>query len=301
MLAPIALFVYKRLDHTIKTIEALQANSLSKDSDLIIFSDGSKNESDGEKVNEVRVFLRTITGFKTIMINESPINLGLARSIITGVTAVLAKYDSIIVVEDDLVSSPFFLSYMNQGLALYKADEEVISIHGYVYPLQGKLPESFFIKGADCWGWATWRRGWELFEPDGTHLLQELEKRKLSTLFDFDGTYPYTQMLKDQIDGKNDSWAIRWYASAFLKSKLTLYPGVSMIYNIGHDNSGSHSGASSVFDVTLRDSDIKLRRIPLIEDSEVRARFVNYFSTFKKGIIIRLLRRIKELLIRKKI
>lgn len=143
MLAPIALFVYKRLDHTKRTIQALLANRLAQDTDLIVFSDGPRTEQDKEKVEEVRSFVRTITGFKTIEINESPINNGLAKSIIHGVTKVLEKYDAVIVVEDDLVSSPFFLSYMNQGLSIYKMDEEVISIHGYIYPLKGHLPESF--------------------------------------------------------------------------------------------------------------------------------------------------------------
>ncbi|MBS1505287.1 MAG: glycosyltransferase family 2 protein [Bacteroidetes bacterium] len=300
MFAPIALFVYKRVDHTRSTIEALQANRLSKDSDLIIYSDGPKGVNDKEKVEEVRLFIRTITGFKTVQIIESPVNMGLAKSIIQGVTSVLKKYDSVIVVEDDLVSSPYFLSYMNQGLSLYRFDSEVISIHGYVYPLKGKLPESFFLKGADCWGWATWRHGWELFEPDGNKLLQELEQRNLTRQFDFEGSYPYTQMLRDQIEGKNDSWAIRWYASAFLKGKLTLYPGASLINNIGHDNSGSHSGRSSLFDVALKNTDIELKRIPLIENSELRQKFISYFLSFKPGFLLRILKRIKMMLIRKK-
>lgn len=282
MAAPIALFVYKRLWHTQKTVEALSKNTLAPESDLIIFSDGPKNESDISAVEEVRHFTKSISGFRSVELNASETNKGLARSIIAGVTHVVNKYGTVVVVEDDLVTSPYFLDYMNQGLKLYEHDDGVISIHGCMYPVRGVLPESFFLRGADCWGWATWQRGWALFEADASKLLEELDRRGLVKDFEFGGTYPYRKMLEDQIAGRVDSWAIRWYASAYLKGKMTLYPGVSLVNNIGHDNSGTHSGSSSKYEVALQSERLTLKRIPIVEDTTAKGQIARYFQRLQR-------------------
>jgi len=107
------------------------------------------------------------------------------------------------------------------------------SIHGYWYPVDRQVPETFFLRGASCWGWATWSRAWQLFEGDGRQLLAELERQGLTHRFDLDGAMAYTRMLKDQIAGKNNSWAIRWHAAMFLAGRLQLSPGTSLVRNTG--------------------------------------------------------------------
>lgn len=150
---PIILFVYNRLWHTKQTVEALQKNDLASESELFIFSDGPKPGAE-EKVKEVREYLKTITGFRKVTIIERDTNWGLANNIIDGVTKIVNEYGKVIVLEDDLVTSPGFLTYMNEGLKIYADEEQVASIHGYIYPLKHpeRLPETFFIRGADCWG-----------------------------------------------------------------------------------------------------------------------------------------------------
>jgi hypothetical protein len=284
-LAPIALFVYKRRVHVQKVIESLKNNTLAGESDLVIFSDGAKNAHDEVAVNQVRDYIKSINGFKSVEIFESPQNKGLANSIVAGVSRILNQYENVIVLEDDLVTSRHFLSFMNQGLTLYTAEERVISIHGYMYPIGGKLPASFFIRGADCWGWATWRRGWAHFEDNGEKLLVDLKERKLTREFDFNGGYPFTKMLEDQIEGKNDSWAIRWMASAFLKDKLTLYPGVSHVQNIGFDGMGTHTNQADVtYDTSLQQFDIKLEKLPIQENKLMRSRLSIFFKQTKKTL-----------------
>ena len=203
-------------------------------------------------------------------------NRGLANSIISGVSEVLQHHERVIVVEDDLVTSPFFLRYMNDALDRYQGDLRVASIHGYVYPIMETLPETFFLRGADCWGWATWRRGWQLFNPDGTALLEALESQHLTSEFDFDGSFQYTQMLRDQIDGKNDSWAIRWYASAFLANALTLYPGRSLVHNIGNDGSGTHCLESSAYGASMIMEPVKVETIAVEDSALARQAFAAY-------------------------
>ena len=268
--SPIILFTYCRPKHTKQTVEALLKNKESKYSDLIVYSDAPKNEKAISGVEETRKYIKTITGFKSLTIIERKENLGLAKSIIDGVTYNVNKYGTVIVLEDDLVTSPYFLRYMNDALIKYKNEDKIISIHGYVYPTQKDLPETFFIKGADCWGWATWKRGWELFNPNSEELFAKIKEKHLEKKFDFDYTYPYTQMLKNQIEGKCDSWAIRWLASAYLNNKLTLYPGESMVKQIGMDGYGAtHSSITNNYDVNLRMKPIKLTDNIKIEESEI--------------------------------
>ena len=249
-LAPIILFTYNRIAHTRETLKALALNSLSQDSDLIIYSDAARQESDIESVAEVRRYIRDITGFKSVTIIEREINFGLAPSIIDGVTQVCIQYGKAIVLEDDIVTSPYFLKYMNDALNYYNDNKQVASIHGYVYPIED-LPETFFLRGADCWGWATWQDRWSLFEADGSKLLNQLKATNLINRFDFDGTYKYSQMLEDQIKGTNNSWAVRWHATAFLNNQYTLYPGKSLVENIGNDGSGTHCETTNIFSSTL--------------------------------------------------
>jgi hypothetical protein len=246
MFAPIALFVFNRPDHTQRTLAALARNPEASQTELHIFCDGPRNEAEQLKTEQVRNLCRDFKGFKKIQLFEQDMNHGLANSLIHGISQVLENYERVIVLEDDIVTSPAFLTYMNGGLEKYASDERVASIHGYVYPIAG-LPPSFFIRGADCWGWATWKRAWKHFEPDSKKLLQELVKRGLTADFDFGRSYPYVQMLKDQIDGRVNSWAIRWYASAYLNEMYTLYPGQTLVHNIGLDESGTHTGFDDRF------------------------------------------------------
>jgi len=274
--SPIALFVYNRPLHTQRTIESLQKNEFAIESDLFIYSDGPKNEAARDQVMAVRKYISGVSGFKSVTVCDRNENLGLARSIITGVTEITNKFGRVIVMEDDLISSPYFLRFMNEGLEFYENEERVISVHGYIYPVAAKLPETFFLKGADCWGWATWKRGWDLFEADGVKLLEELRSKKLTAEFDLNGAYAYTQMLEHQISGKNNSWAIRWHASAFLKEKLTLYSGTSLIHNIGLDESGTHSGTSNEYDVELSKYPVKISKIELTQSENALREIEKY-------------------------
>lgn len=270
--APVVLFVYKRPVHTALVIDSLLKNVEAKKTDLIIYSDAPKDLSAEAGVMKVRALVSNIKGFKSIRIIRRENNFGLSRSIISGVSDVLHEYGVTIVLEDDLVVSSHFLKYMNSGLNLYRNDEKVGSIHGYTYPCADPLPDTFFLRGGDCWGWATWARAWRHINLDGSLLLRELQERDLTKAFDLEGAYPYVKMLKNQIQGKNDSWAIRWHASLFLKNMLTLYPGKSLVQNIGHDGTGIHSAKTDYLIVDLYNEEVSLHRLAI--DENIYARFV---------------------------
>ncbi len=284
-LAPIILFVYNRMRYTHQTVESLKKNDLANESELFIYSDAPKSEKDKKSVSEVRKYIKTINGFRNIVIKESQTNKGLAESITNGVTEIIEKYGKAIILEDDLILSPFFLKYMNEALNLYEAEENVISIHGYVYPVKKKLPETFFLRGADCWGWATWKRGWSLYEDDAEKLLIEISERNLESEFDFNGSYDYTKMLKQQIKGEIDSWAIKWYASAFINDKITLYPGRSLVRNIGTTGSSTHFTNTKVFDVKLSETPVDIKKIKIKEDEKAKRIFEEYFKSIKPNFL----------------
>lgn len=275
-LAPIAVFAYRRAHHLLRCLDSLARNEEAERSELFIFCDGPRSKSEIADISAVREIARNTSGFASVTPIFAANNQGLSTAIITGVTNILAKYERVIVIEDDLVLSPYFLSYMNEGLAHYERVERVASIHAYCYPVPESLPETFFLRGADCWGWGTWRNSWAHFVADGGKLLDDLRLRRLTRDFDLDGAYPYTRMLADQVAGVNDSWAIRWHASCYLRDLLTLYPGRSLVRNIGHDSSGTHSKETAEFDGDLADRKIMIRDIPVEPCTAAREAFIGF-------------------------
>lgn len=276
--APIILFVYNRPWHTQQTIRALLRNDLAAKSDLFIFADGAKDGASEEQINrvqQVRDYISTIDGFKSVHIEQSGKNKGLANSILYGVTKIVNQYGSVIVLEDDIVTSSHFLEYMNHSLNLYKDDVEVICLNSYSIVKNAPIIDhTYFQFGADCQGWATWKRGWELFNPNAQYLQNILlRNRKLRKLFTYNNTYPYMEMLQDQIDGKIDSWAIRWYAAAVINKKLCLYPSKSLVKNIGFNEGATHTSNSSAYEASI-EADETTNDFPriVVQDSKIMRR-----------------------------
>ena len=245
-LAPIVLFVYNRLDHTKQTIEALQKNEISNKSDLFIYSDAAKNEGSKQKVAEVREYIKSINGFKNITIIEREKNYGLANSIIDGVTKIVNEYGKIIVLEDDLITSPNFLKFMNEALEIYKNEDKVYSVTGYSFTDNiSDIESSYFLKLTSSWSWGTWADRWQQFKRDKKDLEQIISSSiQEKNIFNFDDSYDYISMAKMQVYGKIDSWAIYWYLCLFKQQGLTLYPAKKLVKNIGFDGSGTHCSFS---------------------------------------------------------
>ena len=294
--APILLFTYNRLAHTRRCVEALLNNSLASESELFIYSDAAKDETQQKAVEEVRQYIHTIRGFKHITITERDENWGLARSIIDGVTTQVNRYGRVIVLEDDLVVAPHFLQFMNDALETYKDEPQVGHIQACDFTQEPTLPETFLIRWTGSWGWGTWDRAWKHFNPNGKELLQELINRKLTYTFDFNGKYGYTRMLRRQIEGKNNSWAIRWNASLFLKGILSLNVGRSLVQNEGFDGSGTNCGGGGLYASQLYMDVLPVPKInPIEENKEARQAFVRYYAR-TNSFWAKAIRRIKRTL-----
>ena len=275
--APIAVFAFNRPGRLRNCLASLKKNSLASESEVVIFIDGPRNLSDVMDVRACKREARLATGFLTVRIIERPENYGLVKSIRSGVSQVLAQRSTIIVVEDDLEVSEYFLEFMNEGLATYASVERVASIHGYVYPSESPFDAPFFLRGADCWGWATWRSRWDQVNFDAKRLYQQLKAIGGLDKFDFQCGAGFSTLLQKTIENPSTSWAICWHASMFLQNRLTLYPNKSLVKNVGLDGFGTNCAQSENFDVEISDRRVCGFGIELQESEQAYLQFQKFF------------------------
>ncbi|PWJ40825.1 glycosyltransferase family protein [Sediminitomix flava] len=289
--APIALFVYNRPDHALKTLEALSINQGAEKSKLYIFADGPKqnvNSVDLDKIQQTRTTIEKKKWCGEVEIIYSEKNKGLAKSITEGVNLLLNKYGKIIVLEDDIVTSQGFLSFMNNSLSYYENEEKVMHIGGFLPPnqkLASTLETPFFSPFMSCWGWATWKRAWDKINLNENELHQYLQDNNSFNEYNLDGTLEFHKQLEDNISGKISTWAIKWYSSIFIEKGLCLYPHHSMVQNIGQDGSGVHSG-TMYYNPYYIEKLLESETIPsslLIEESQVGREYLkSFYNNLKK-------------------
>ena len=243
-LAPIILFVYNRPKHTESVLNALKKNTLAAKSILYVFSDAAKKEKDFENVNKVREIINKIIGFKEVVITEAETNIGCADSIISGITKVINKHGKAIIVEDDILTAPNFLEFMNEALDKYESDKRIYSISGFVpnEKMAEKCKDFLFLAYRNSsWGWGTWSDRWVEVDWDMLQWEKIKKDKNLWKKLQRGGEdTPY--LLKLQMEGFIDAWDIRFYTDKILKDKYTVFPTKTFVENIGLDGSGTHCG-----------------------------------------------------------
>lgn len=261
-LAPIALFAYNRPMHLRRTVESLLANETAAAADLYIFSDGPRSPAQEPAVAEVRRYAGSVSGFRSVTVVERATNLGLANSIIDGTTRLTKEFGRVVVLEDDLVVSPQFLEYMNRALEGYQDEDSAMQVSGYMFPIDVVTEtDAFFMPFTTSWGWATWERAWQHFDPEMKGFDVLAGDWHLRDSFNLDGAYDYFDLLARQRRGSIDSWAIRWYLSVFIRGGLTLYPAKTLVRNIGFDGSGTHCVDADVEQRSIQ-PDFHVERFP---------------------------------------
>jgi hypothetical protein len=294
--APVAIFTYNRPAHTKRLLECLaECENLDK-SHVSIYCDGAKHADHINSVKETRHIISELAPAHAKLIERKK-NLGLAQSVITGVTELCKEYGRVIVLEDDLVLSPHALSYLNNALNRYSEEERVMHISAYMYPVKSKLSQPFFYREATCWGWATWDRAWKYFEPDAEKLVNEIEEQGLRYEFNIEDSMYFYQMLCKQRDGVLDSWGIRWYASIFRSGGLALHPPYSLVQNLGFDGSGVHCNIDTRFEVELGKGPILQYPREIKESRAALRAMIEYrYNTAGKGRMGPLRKRLRRFL-----
>lgn len=299
-LAPIILFVYNRPWHTQQTLEALQKNKLAQDSELFIYADNYKNEATRESVLEVRRYIKGIIGFKAITIIEQDKNLGLAASIIDGVTQTVNKYGKVIVLEDDIVTSPYFLQFMNEALEFYQNEDRVMHISGWNYPINIAIDGDVFLwRLMNCWGWATWDSSWRFFEKDIDKLINNFSKNEIKK-FNLDNAHNFFSQVLSNKNKKIDTWAIFWYATIFKKGALCVNPLISFVENIGFDGSGIHCvGGDTLHILKLNVKNNIVFEKSIGENMHIVKETQTFYKNQKKNILIRMINKIYRFILKK--
>ncbi|MDR1741076.1 MAG: hypothetical protein LBR38_04420 [Synergistaceae bacterium] len=287
-LAPIAFFVYRRPDHAKRTLSALAANDGARQSDLFIFSDGPKDAhtsdhpsaADAEGVKAVREYVRSLDKslFRSVTVIERETNLGLAKSLISGITELCSRFGRAVIVEDDILTSPRFLRFINDGLDRYEGDERVFSVTGF-WPLKPRPGDgAFFLRGSGIWGWGTWKRAWDHYDHGAAGWEALLRNKRLAWEFDYNGRCNNTAMLLRHI-GDKGAWGPQWNWIAFRENGLTLFPPYSLDTNVGFGDDATHTPKggdwwAANIDLTL-DRPIKMpERVE--PDAEQRERYANF-------------------------
>ncbi|MGG0510616.1 sugar transferase [Priestia megaterium] len=276
-LAPVILFVYNRPDKTYETLQALKKNHFAEESDLYIFSDGARDSSQIENVNKVRKIISEVKGFKRVRLFLEENNKGLANSVIDGVSQIIRKHEKVIVLEDDLITSKFFLRYMNEGLNYYQKNSDIWSMSGYTPSIN--LPDDYheriYITPRGCsWGWGTWRDRWEKIDWQIADYEKFKKDGKAKKQFNKSGN-DMCIMLENQMKGFIDSWAIRWCYNQFQRGSYTIYPTVSFVENTGITGESTHGSLSNRYSTTLIENyDMKFKDLPLNE------KILKEFSSF---------------------
>ncbi len=252
MKTPIILFTYNRPNHTDRLLSSLANCSRLDECELHIYCDGPKTPEHSSGVEASRSVVRRWASLFHARVIERDENLGLARSVVAGVTEACDRFGRVIVLEDDLELNPNFLNYMLQGLDHYQDDSRVYQISGYMFPIT-YVPKTtvLLLPLTTTWGWATWSRAWQSFDWNVPGAAEYLADHTHSRQFDLDGTYPFTQMFRDRLSGKIDSWGIIWWYTVFRAQGVVLYPKQSLVQNNGFDGSGRHGDATGLFYVSV--------------------------------------------------
>lgn len=289
----IAIFAHRRPQHLAQVLESLTQQTRPCYLPVHLFLDGPRNDTEREAVAATRQTAESFNERLPLFVHTSANNQGLYESLTGGISAVLSKHDQVIILEDDVVVSPYFLAYMLSALTCYSSEPAVASIHGYLPLLSIDLPDTFFLRGADCWGWATWRDRWSLYRHDAAAMAQELRSRGLARAFDLGDRVPNLHLLDERAAGRSSSWAICWHASCFLADRFTLHPGRSLVRNIGLDHSGEHCVPSTSLEAILTDTPLPVLRQKVEENPAIVAAFARQIAP--APLPLRVLKRLRTI------
>ena len=299
MTYPVVIFCYDRIDMISRNIDSLVKNNRASATSVYIFSDGAKGPLDSNDVAQVRQYLNEISGFSSVTIIERECNYGLAVNIVSGVTSILESYEAVIVLEDDIITAPYFLDFMNDALQMYFDDSSVCQVSGYSflesYNCQFDLDDTYFIRGADCLAWGTWRRAWSSYRSDSVNLYSDIIENKLVESINRGGAYNYMKMLRSNATGITNSWAVNWLSHNVIEDRYVLYPLRSLALHIGVDERATNYsfGGPDTLDVDLFKGRVDVAKIKVVEEPKTTMAFNTFLRALRGTLMSRLTSKVK--------
>ena len=282
MLSPVVVFSYNRPLHLKQTLEALSKNDLASESVLYIYCDGAKPDMLDEQKQRLldnRQVAHSAVGFKEVHVVERERNMGLKANIVGAVTEIVNQYGRIITLEDDVVTSPGFLRFMNDALDFYANEDRVMHVSGYMWPHRGKLQNTFFYEVPyPGGGWATWARAWKYYIDD-TSYLYHYWRQDWGTFNKFGGNYLQRQ-LEANYAGTLNTWFIKWHAVMLMRNALTLYPHTSLTNNIGFDSEATNCYTTTKFDVDRLAENVEVTPIPIVENKKASRVIFDFYQGY---------------------
>lgn len=276
--APVVIFAYNRPMHLSKTIQVLSDCYLARQTPVILYLDGAKDESDRGKQSEIRHFLRSVHGFFSFEVRSRGENIGLTRNVTSGISEVMQQYGRAIILEDDILVSKSFLNYMNDALYFYENKSEVWHISAWNFPIDSNdLPSTFLWRAALGWGWATWQDRWQHYTRQPGQLLESWTQKQIQE-FNLYGSYDFWEQVKKNVKGEIHTWAVFWYATIFQRNGLCLNPSRALTSNIGFDGSGTHHASEEFRQEYDSSFDYQALSFPsvLSEDNKVVGRIISF-------------------------
>jgi GR25 family glycosyltransferase involved in LPS biosynthesis len=303
---PIILFAFNRPWHTEQVLNALQKNELAEKSDLFIYVDGPRENASQKEVKAVEDVRKLVSGkrwCKTVNIKIAEKNIGCRNSILNGVSEVIARHEGVIVLEDDIVTSPHFLNYMNKCLEHYKNFKSVFSISGMNLPENRiQLPEDYeydvyaSLRQLNS-GWGTWKDRWNLIDWNLNFTKYFFKNPSMINAFKRGGD-DLIPMLMDQVEGRIDAWDIQFTYNHFKFHAVSIIPRYSYVDNIGGDGTGMHHldiHAKLRFDLSRA---VKKPRLldEIYEDERIINSFYNAFCSKKRPLWKKAVNRVSRML-----
>lgn len=288
---PVAVFCYNRLDHLRVTIDALARNHGAEQTDLFVFSDAARSQHEEAEVNAVRHYVETLTGFKSVTLSKHTRNKGLKKSITEGVTEVCRNYGAAIVLEDDIETAPFFLTFMNECLEKYLNTRDVLAVSGFSYIERGGVG-TYFATQPLCWGWATWEDRWDEYDAAYSSNF-ELSNKEIRR-FNYGGGFNFYQQYKLNKSRRLNTWYIFWYLHAFVTGRVTIYPNQSLCRNLGFDGSGTNSSEKVNYNSAFFEGRILVESLPAVPDEVAYRQIERRLKKLKPSILRRISNRLDK-------
>ncbi len=247
---PVAFIIFNRVETSRRVFEEIRK---AQPSVLLVVGDGPRlgHPRDAEQCAQTRAIIDQVDWACDILKNYSDVNLGCGKRVSSGLDWVFSEVEEAIILEDDCLPHPTFFKFCDELLKRYRGDDRVGHVGGVNFQFGRKRgPYSYyFSRYTHIWGWASWRRAWQGYDPD---LAAWPKLREEKWLRDFLGDLSlvgyWTNIFDRVYQHQIDTWDYQWTFHCWTRNRLAVIPNINLISNIGFGADATHTMAQSKFE-----------------------------------------------------